>query len=225
MRRIHRNSSPGPYLMARVTLGRAWLALLGGRFAEGRQFAQRAIDAYVALGMPILATGRRQCRAEIELADGKPAAARDHILEADSIASAIGEHAHRSTLQAVLAQIEALLGDRAAAIAAIAAIELSDQLSAPEDVINCAITHRVRARLALTDGDAEAAERWARSAVDHALMTDFVRIQAEAKLELALTLAGLGAPTGQPRRRAPPSSCSRPRATAPQLMQELSSVG
>jgi len=222
------NSSPGPYLMARVTLGRGWLALLEGRFAEGRQFAQQAIDAYVALGMPILAAGSRQCRAEIELADGKPAAARDHILEADSIVLAIGEHAHRSTLQAVLAQIEALLGNRSAAIAAI---ELSDRLSAPEDVINCAITHRVRAGLALADGDAEAAERWARSAVDHALMTDFVRIQAEAKLELALTLAALGRTdeaTAEARAALElfRAKGDRPGATRAQaLIQELSGVG
>ena len=183
------DASPGPYLMARVTLGRGWLARLEGRFAEGRQFAQQAIDAYVALGMSLLAAGSRVCLAEVELADGNPATAREHMLQADSIAVAINEHARRSTIQANLAHIEAVLGDRAAAIAAI---ELSDQLSAPEDVINRAITHRVRARLAQAEGDPDAAERWARSAVDHAFMTDFVSAQAEARLELALTLAGRG---------------------------------
>jgi hypothetical protein len=59
-------------------------------------------------------------------------------------------------------------------------------------VINHAITHRVRARLALADEDQEAAERWARSAVHDAFLTDFVRFQAAAKLDLARVLSASG---------------------------------
>jgi hypothetical protein len=50
----------------------------------------------------------------------------------------------------------------------------------------------VRAQLALADGDGERAERWARSAVDNAFLTDFVSYQGAAKLELARVLASLG---------------------------------
>ena len=180
---------PGPFLAARVALTRVWLALLEGQFEDGRRFAARAIDAHSALGMTLMAAGSRHSLAEIEIADGNLDAARGHLLEADAVAAAIGERAHRSTLQAMLADVEARLGD---ATAASAAIELSDDLSASEDVINYAMTHAVRARLALADADPEAAERWARSAVHYAFMTDFPQSQAVAKLELARILRSLG---------------------------------
>jgi len=55
-----------------------------------------------------------------------------------------------------------------------------------------AITHEVRARLALAEGDAAQAERWARSAVQFASETDFLGFQADARLVLAEVLAGTG---------------------------------
>lgn len=76
-----------------------------------------------------------------------------------------------------------------------AAIALSDELTAPEDVLNYAITHRVRAELALTQGAGAEAERWARSAVHHAFLTDLVITQAQARLALAGVLAVLGRET------------------------------
>src|SRR5204863_538759 len=130
-------AQPGPYLTARITLGRAWLALFDGRFADGREFARRAIDHYVALGIPILAAGSRQVLAETELAAGNLDAARKHLSEADPYAASTGEKSYRSTLQAIRARVEALAGDHAAARDAI---ELSDQLSAPVDVVNFAET-------------------------------------------------------------------------------------
>jgi ATP/maltotriose-dependent transcriptional regulator MalT len=82
----------------------------------------------------------------------------------------------------MLADLMQLNGDPEAAIAAC---ELSDELSAPEDVINYAISHAVRARLALREGDLATAERWARSAIKHAYETDFPVMQAAARLALA----------------------------------------
>jgi hypothetical protein len=139
--------------------------------------------------MTLMAAGSRQSLAEIEITAGNLTSARDQLLQADDVAAAIGERAHRSTLQAILADVQARLGETSAAKAAI---ELSDDLSASEDVINFAITHAVRARLALAEGGADAAERWARSAVRHACLTDFPDSQATAKLELACTLRSLG---------------------------------
>jgi hypothetical protein len=60
--------------------------------------------------------------------------------------------------------------------------------------VNLIITHGVRAHLALADGDGEAAERWARSAVDHASRTDDPVEQAKTKLELARVLNALERP-------------------------------
>jgi hypothetical protein len=54
------------------------------------------------------------------------------------------------------------------------------------------IAHAVRARLALADRDEQAAERWARSALDYASLSDFIIFQAQARLTLAEVLAALG---------------------------------
>jgi ATP/maltotriose-dependent transcriptional regulator MalT len=50
------------------------------------------------------------------------------------------------------------------------------------------MTHCARARLAATAGRADEAERWARSAVEHASHSDFAGFQAEAMLALARVL-------------------------------------
>ena len=100
-----------------------------------------------------------------------------------------GEVSFRSTIQARLAEVHERLGDRAAAEAAI---ELSDRLGAEEDIVNPILTHQVRARLALADGDVEAAERWARSAVEKAFQTEFVVDQGKSKLQLARVLVASG---------------------------------
>ncbi len=60
--------------------------------------------------------------------------------------------------------------------------------------MNFIITDGVRAQLALADGDSEAAENWARSAVDHASMTDNLVQQANTKLNLARVLTALERP-------------------------------
>jgi ATP/maltotriose-dependent transcriptional regulator MalT len=127
--------------------------------------------------------------AEIERLDGDNAAALDLLLRADAQLADAHEQSDRATVQAMLARTQERLGDRAAANAAIA---LSDQLGAPEDVINYTITHAVRARLALAEGDPRAAQRWGRSAVEHASKTDFLAERAEAELELARILAMTG---------------------------------
>jgi ATP/maltotriose-dependent transcriptional regulator MalT len=103
----------------------------------------------------------------------------------------LGASVYRSTAQALLAQAYSRLGNTAAATAAI---DLSEELGGPEDVVNLIITHGVRARLALADGDGEAAERWARSAVEYASRTDDMTRQANTKLDLARVLTALERP-------------------------------
>jgi tetratricopeptide (TPR) repeat protein len=127
--------------------------------------------------------------ARMQLFAGDPKAALASLLRSDAILSQLGERLRRSTTQAHIAQAHELLGDRDAAIAAI---QVAEQLGAPQDVLNFVITHQVRARLALADGDGEAARRWARSAVEYALLTDYIVFQAGARLELARIQAVLG---------------------------------
>jgi hypothetical protein len=186
-----RGDVPGPYLAAVTQFAGAELARSRGSFDEARRIVDRSIDDFRALGMPTLVSSCMSTLADVEMSDGNPAAARAALLKSDASAAELGECSIRSTIQARLAEIEWLLGDRAAAEAAIG---LCDELGAQEDVINFAITHPVRAQLALSDGDLAAAERWARSAVDYAFLTDFPIIRGNAKLSLARIQAALGRP-------------------------------
>jgi hypothetical protein len=146
---------------------------------------RRAIDAFAALGMQILVATARQVLGLIELSAGDEVAARQELLQSDAILAEFGERSFRSTTQAALARAHQVLGD---IVAASEAADLAEALSGVQDVFNFTITNDVRARLALADRDGEAAERWARSAVEFALKTDFVDYQADARLELASVL-------------------------------------
>jgi tetratricopeptide (TPR) repeat protein len=179
----------GPYLTASVDVCRAAVERLEGRLDAARALTQRAIDGLAALGMRTEAASSTQLLARIELTAGDLVAARDTLLQGDVALAAVGETYFRCTTQAMLARVYELTGD---ADAARGALELAEDLSAPDDAINYAITHDVRARLALADSDHEAAERWARSALQHALRTDWVGVQADARLGLARILTGCG---------------------------------
>jgi class 3 adenylate cyclase len=182
---------PGPYLAASVDNGRSEVARLDGRFGEARWLAQRAIEGWRSLGLPEMEAGYEQGRGGLELSAGNPADALAALQRSDGILVQLGARALRSTTQAHLAQAYWRLGNAAAAIAAI---ELSEELGDPEDVVNFIVRDGVRAQLALADGDGEAAERWARSAADYASQTDQLREQANTKLELARVLTALDRP-------------------------------
>lgn len=180
---------PGPYLTAHVAIGRGEVARLEERFDDARRLTQHALEGFLALGMTPMAASCRQSLARIEFSAGDAAAARASLLRCDQVLAALGERPLRSTTQAMLARAHQLVG---ADEAARAALMLVQDLSAPQDVINYAISDGVRARLALAEGAGEVAEQWARSAVDHAFLSDFIDLQAEAKLGLAHVLSELG---------------------------------
>jgi class 3 adenylate cyclase/tetratricopeptide (TPR) repeat protein len=176
----------GPYLRGCVDLGRGEVERLRARFDAARELTEQALDGFRALGIRTMAANCEQSLARIELTRGDEEAALAPLLRADAMLAEFSELPLRSTTQAMLAKTYELLGDTEAATFAT---NLAEELSAPQDVINFAITHEVRARLALAAGEREAAERWARSAVDHAFVTEFVDFQAEARLGLAQVLA------------------------------------
>jgi tetratricopeptide (TPR) repeat protein len=130
-----------------------------------------------------------QSLASIALSEGDHAAAVDALARSDAILAEFGEQAIRSTTQAMLARAHERAGSRGDALAAA---ELAEELSAPHEVGNFAITHGVRARLALESGDLATARSAADSALAHALRTDFVGLQAEARLGLAAVLHAAG---------------------------------
>ncbi|HET8980843.1 MAG TPA: hypothetical protein VFN87_22010, partial [Solirubrobacteraceae bacterium] len=176
----------GPCVEATIAAVRGELARLGARFEVSRRMICDAIEHFRALGLPIHAAACHMAIAKTERSAQNLAEALAWLREADRLLAAMDERGLRSTTQAMTARVCELLGDTAGARAAMA---LTEDLGGPDDVINQVITHEVRARLALADGDAEAAEGWARSAVKHADRTDFAADQAETRLELARVLA------------------------------------
>jgi class 3 adenylate cyclase len=178
----------GLYVAAFMALVRGEIERLQGRFGPARRLTQSAIEQLRAMGNPTYAAPCQFYLAWVELSAGEPARALPGLREADADLAEVGERGFRSTVQAVLADVYASLGDRDGARAAV---QLSDELGGEDDLVNVVITHAVRARLALADGDRSAAERWARSAVAHAFRTDYAFIQGNAQLDLARVLATL----------------------------------
>ncbi len=177
---------PGRYLSACADLGRAEVHRLEWRLEQGRRLAERAFEAFIELGMPAMAAVSDQSLATIELSGGCPEAAIEALGRSEPILAEAGERGIRSTTQAMLARAHERRG---AVVDAQAAIALAEDLSGPADLLNFAYTHGVRAALALTGGELDEAERWARSAVERASETDFVVLEAEARLGLARALA------------------------------------
>jgi class 3 adenylate cyclase len=180
---------PGMFVKAWIDITRSEVRILEGRFGEAQQLAQRGIESLEELGVSVEGASTWQTLARAQLAGGDASAAQATLLRCDAILAGFGEQSFRSTIQAMLSEVHELLGDRAAAEQAI---DLSEKLSAIEDVVNPIITHRVRARLALRRGDRPGAERWARSAIANVFRTEFVVEQGKARLQLAHVLSALG---------------------------------
>lgn len=181
-----RRADSAAYLDAFIEFVRAELARLDGRFDDSRRLNRRAVELWDSMEIHVLAAACWQGLAETELSAGDPERALSCLLNADGGLARVGETGYRSTVQALLARVYELLGERGAARASIA---LCDDWSPIEDRVNYAITHAVRARLALREGVLVEAEQWARSAVEQAHLTDLTLHQAKAELELANVLA------------------------------------
>ena len=186
---LEREQDMGPVLAAWVLMLRGELARLRGDLEDALAITNQAKDQSAAIGGYVMVSGANQLMARLEALAGRPDRARDLLLDSDALFERVGDRGFRSTTQAMIAKIQEILGQHDAARSAI---ELSEAIGGTEDVINYAITDAVRARLALADGDDEAAERWARSAVDRAFETDFTFVQGEALLALSFVLEKLG---------------------------------
>jgi hypothetical protein len=139
---------PGPFMKANLDYDRGNLAMLAGRFDEGRALMQRSRHQLEALGQRLDRVQVTQGLAHLELGAGNRAGARDLLLETDTILAASGDRGFRSTNQAMLAVVYEQLGRRDAAVTAL---ELAETLGAKDDVINLVLTYPVRARIALGD--------------------------------------------------------------------------
>ena len=180
----------GAFVQAFAEWGHSSIARMDGRLDDARRWAERARDTAAELGITLQTMGWEGVE-QVERLEGNLDAALSALESCDAIYLRSGEDGYRSTVQARIAEVQAMRGDRAAAHRAIAECLA---LSAADDVINFAITHGVRAELALAEGDSNEAEREARRAVDFADQTDFPDVRATARLTLATVLAAAGHP-------------------------------
>jgi class 3 adenylate cyclase len=181
--------APSRRVGAWINYVRGYLAMLDGRFDDAARLARESTDVLTDTGLVLAVAGGAHLSVEIRRSAGDLRGALAILEEADRILAGFGERTYRSTTQAHLAEVHQELGDRDATEAAIG---LSEQLGVPEDIINFTITHRVRAELALADGNLQEAEQWARSAVDYAFRTDYYDSHATTLLTLARVLAQSG---------------------------------
>ncbi len=179
----------GPYLEAFIDVARSEVCRRRGDFDDARRLTKQAIDRLEGLGMRTMAAAAAQHAALVGISAGRYAEAVAALLRSDAALAEFGERSYRSTIQAYLAWAYSMIPEHASALAAC---DLSDELSSPEDVINFAITPRTRAQLARLDGNLELDEEQARLAVHHAFRTDSLILQAEVKLELARMLLAQG---------------------------------
>ncbi|HEX4035493.1 MAG TPA: adenylate/guanylate cyclase domain-containing protein [Solirubrobacteraceae bacterium] len=181
--------SPGPLLAAFIGWARGEAARMAGDYDDAVALVEHSVEAMRAMGLDVLAAAAAQQLGSVYVAAGNPGGAVIALEQADAVLTGLGERSYRSTVQAQLARAHEACGERAAARAAV---ELAEELGSADDAINFAITHPVRARLALAEGNAQAAERWARSGVDYAFKTDFLSFRGQALLTLAQVLAASG---------------------------------
>jgi class 3 adenylate cyclase len=173
------------YLQAYIEVGRSETARLEARFDDARHWARRATKTYGEMSTNMGAFGSDQL-ARIERSAGDFRAALEALERTDAGYAEAGLDGFRSTTQAYIAEVKTAVGDRAAAHEALA---LSEGMAGADDVSNAAITLSVHSQLAGAEGDLEAAERWARKAVDKAFESDLPWERAAAKLQLAKVLA------------------------------------
>jgi tetratricopeptide (TPR) repeat protein len=178
----------GAHLEAFILAGRGEVARLEGRFAEACGWAARAIEMLGEMGH-VMQTMGWGLLAETKQAEGDLHAAVEAFSHADALYEKAGMDGFRCTVQARIADAQVALGDLRSAREAL---ELSERLGGSDDVINVAMTRRVRSELELAEGNLEEAERWARSAVEKAFESDFPFERAGSKLQLARVLGAAG---------------------------------
>jgi ATP/maltotriose-dependent transcriptional regulator MalT len=141
------------------------------------------------VGLETLRHGFSQRTSEVELQSGHPAEAVAQLQRARDELERLGERAYRSTCIAYLANALYVdgRGDEAEETALAAEAE-----SAEDDVINFAVAHGVRARVAADRGEVETAERLAASAVGYAFRMDMPKPRGDALVARACVLRTIG---------------------------------
>jgi class 3 adenylate cyclase/tetratricopeptide (TPR) repeat protein len=155
----------------------AILAGRGGRFDEARARFQEGLVLLEQFGLATQRHAFSQFTARLELDSGHPAEAVAHLRRARDELERLGERAYRSTCTAYLS--DALYADGRSEEAEQMA-RAAESESADADLVNFAVAHGVRARIAADRGDADAAEQLSESAVGYAFRMDMPIVRADA---------------------------------------------
>ena len=179
----------GPIAAFGASNMRLWLALLEGRVEDAPPAVEEEGGILGAVGMTVLEAASGQDHARIEMAAGRPEAAAAILERAADALGRLGDRGYRSTVMAQLSDARYACGDLEGAEAAAREAEA---LSAPEDVINFAITRGVLAAIASDRAEHDEAEALANEAVRWAFESDFPVIRGDALMRLAAVLAAAG---------------------------------
>jgi class 3 adenylate cyclase/tetratricopeptide (TPR) repeat protein len=177
---------------ALVLLSLASLRAMGGEFGRARSLVAEARELLGDLGAVVWAAATSLTSGRIELTAGEAVAAETELRRDYEALGEMDERFFRPLVAALLAQSLCGLGrfDEAAAIA-----DEADALASPDDVEAQALVRSVRAKVCLSRGELEQAERLAREALEQVKRTDAPVMQADALLDLAAVLLAAGKTT------------------------------
>jgi tetratricopeptide (TPR) repeat protein len=180
---------PSPVVAFGIELVRGVLATMEYRLDEARAHHEAADAILREVGFTLLLSASGQNTSRTALAAGDVAEAVRLLDESYELGRRLGDRSYHSTTAAQLA--EALRRD-GQLDAAEAMVGEAEEESAPEDVINFAITRATLALVAAARGDVDAALALAREAVGYAQLTDFAIHLADAQLALGVALRVAG---------------------------------
>jgi class 3 adenylate cyclase/tetratricopeptide (TPR) repeat protein len=167
----------------------AVLEAMEGRTQEARQLYVHTAQTLEDAGLMALLASLRMYPGMVELLAGDfEAAERELRLGYDGLA-AVGHRAFLSTTAAFLAKPLYQLGRFDEAMGLTLA---SEEAASRDDIASQVIWRGTRAKVLARRGEAEAAERLAREAVDLSRETDLVNTRADALVDLAETMRLLG---------------------------------
>ncbi len=167
------------------------LRAMAGDIEEGRQLWARASAIYEELGLRHRRAMRSLIPARIALLAGNPQAAVRELRYGDELLAEMGDRGARATLTAYFADTLYAAGQLDEAYAVT---ELSEELSASDDIVTQAMWRCARAKVLADRGDLEAADALSLEAARLAEPTDFPDLQAATLLARAHVLRALGRP-------------------------------
>jgi class 3 adenylate cyclase/tetratricopeptide (TPR) repeat protein len=175
---------------ARVTVAIAGLEAMRGNFDRGRELYWRSKEMLDDLGLKPWQAAHTLAYASIEMLAGDPGVAEGELRFGMDTLDELGLRSSFSTLASTLARITFELGNWAEAEWLVERARLS---AAADDIASAVLWRTAAARLLDARGERDAAERYAREAVELTEGTDALNLRADALVDLAVVLRSRGA--------------------------------